>query len=230
MPLVPLFMVLVGMATEAAGRRWKALAHLAHHFLDVVAGLPTLRVFGRARAQVGALEQTTDAYRRETLAPAAGLPVRLALELSATLSVALIAVGIGLRLVAGELDLRPGLFVLVLAPEAYFPLRQLGVQFHAAEEGMGAAEQAFALIEAPQPSTGRRTDVPDLRTGGVFVEGSRSASRSGGSARPGRLPLGAAAGEVIALAGPSGAGKTTLLAVIGAPAARRGPCLAGQGR
>ena len=140
-PLVVLFMVLVGMASERRRRRrWNALARLAHHFLDVVAGLPTLKVFGRARVQVAALEETTDDYRRETLAALrVAFLSAFVLELFATLSVALIAVGIGLRLVAGQLDLRTGLFVLVLAPEAYLPLRQLGAQFHAAEEGMGAA-------------------------------------------------------------------------------------------
>jgi thiol reductant ABC exporter CydD subunit len=215
-PLVVLFMVLVGLASERRRqRRWRALARLAHHFLDVVAGLPTLKVFGRAGAQVGALERTTDDYRRETLAALrVAFLSAFVLELFATLSVALIAVGIGLRLVAGELDLRTGLFVLVLAPEAYLPLRQLGAQFHAAEEGMGAAEQAFAIIEAPEPPAASRADVPDLREGGLFVEDVTVRQPERGLLAPYRASLVVRAGEVVALAGPSGAGKTTLLAVV----------------
>jgi ATP-binding cassette subfamily C protein CydCD len=215
-PLVVLFMVLVGMASERRRRRrWNALARLAHHFLDVVAGLPTLKVFGRSRVQVGLLESTTDAYRRETLAALrVAFLSAFVLELFATLSVALIAVGIGLRLVAGEMDLRTGLFVLVLAPEAYLPLRQLGAQFHAAEEGMGAAEQAFAIIEAPRPPSVGRAGVPDIRAGGLFVEDVTVRQPERGLLAPYRASLAVAAGEVVALAGPSGAGKTTLLAVI----------------
>ena len=215
-PLIVLFMILVGLAAKRRReRRWRALAGLAHHFLDVVAGLPTLKVFGRARAQVGALEQTTDDYRRETLAALrVAFLSAFVLELFATLSVALVAVGIGLRLVAGDLDLRTGLFVLVLAPEAYLPLRQLGAQFHAAEEGMAAAEQAFAIIEAPEPPSAARTDVPDLRAGRLCVDQVTVRQPERELLAPYRASLALRAGEVVALAGPSGVGKTTLLAVI----------------
>ena len=215
-PLIVVFLVLVGLAAERRrARRWRALARLSHHFLDLVAGLPTLKVFGRARAQLGALERTTDDYRRESLAALrVAFLSAFVLELFATLSVALVAVGIGLRLVAGDLDLRTGLFVLVLAPEAYLPLRQLGAQFHASEEGLGAAERAFAVIEAPAPPSGCRTDVPDLRDGELRVQAVTVRQPGRELLAPYRASLTVRGGEVVALAGSSGAGKTTLLQVI----------------
>ncbi len=215
-PLIVVFLVLVGLATERRrDRRWRALTRLSHHFLDLVAGLPTLKVFGRARAQLGALERTTDDYRRESLAALrVAFLSAFVLELFATLSVALVAVGIGLRLVTGDLDLRTGLFVLVLAPEAYLPLRQLGAQFHASEEGLTAAERAFAVIEAPLPPAGTRTDVPDLRAGELRVEAVTVRQPGRELLAPYRASLAVRGGEVVALAGPSGAGKTTLLQVI----------------
>ena len=158
-PLIVVFMVLIGRAVERhRQRRWQALTRLAHHFLDVVGGLPTLKVFGRARAQVASLERITDAYRVETMASLRiAFLSAFALEFFATLSVALVAVGIGVRLVEGSLDLRTGLFVLVLAPEAYLPLRQLGLHFHASEEGRAAIRRAFELIDTPLPAAGRAT-------------------------------------------------------------------------
>jgi ATP-binding cassette subfamily C protein CydCD len=145
-PLIPLFMALVGATTrERMDRQLRALERLAGHFLDVVAGLPTLKVFGRAKAQAQAIAQVTDRYRVSALSTLrVAFLSSLILELVATISVALVAVAIGLRLMGGELDLRSGLFVLVLAPEAYLPLRKLGTNYHASAEGMAAAEQVFA--------------------------------------------------------------------------------------
>jgi ABC-type transport system involved in cytochrome bd biosynthesis fused ATPase/permease subunit len=118
LPLIPLFMALVGATTaERTRRRWRELARLSHHFLDVVAGLPTLRVFGRAKAQARSVGEVTGAYRRATLATLRlAFLSALVLELLATFSVALVAVAIGLRLEGGHLGLRTGLLVLVLAP------------------------------------------------------------------------------------------------------------------
>jgi ATP-binding cassette subfamily C protein CydCD len=147
-PLIPLFMALVGAATrEKMDRQVRILQQLAGHFLDVVAGLETLKVFGRAKAQSASIRSISERYR---IAALSNLRVTflssLILELLATISVALVAVAIGLRLMGGEMSLRAGLFALVLAPEAYLPLRQLGTNYHASAEGMAAAEQAFAVL------------------------------------------------------------------------------------
>lgn len=214
-PLVPVFMVLVGRMSEAhRARRWALLARLAHRFADVVAGLPTLRVFGAAEAQVGILRRITATYRSTTLATLRiAFLSALVLELLATISVALVAVGIGLRLAAGELSLEVGLFALILAPEAYLPLRRLGAEFHASEEGVTAAAAAFALIDArPLPALGQApAPVPlgELRVEGVSVD-----QPGRGILAPAEASFSIRPGEMVALTGPSGAGKSTLLEVI----------------
>ncbi|HEY3478169.1 MAG TPA: thiol reductant ABC exporter subunit CydD, partial [Streptomyces sp.] len=209
LPLIPLFMVLVGWATrERMDRQWRMLARLSGHFLDVVAGLPTLKVFGRAKVQADNIRAITGDYRRATLKT-----LRIAflssfvLELLATISVALVAVGIGMRLVHGELSLRTGLLVLVLAPEAYLPLRQVGAQYHAAAEGLAAAEQVFEVLETAPAAEPGQLPAPDLRTATITVEG--VAVRDDGVLAETTLTL--APGETVAVTGPSGVGKTTLL-------------------
>ena len=142
-PLIPVFMGLVGLTTrDRTAARMRSLQRLARHFLDVVAGLPTLKVFGRAKAQARAIADVTDRYRTTTMATLKlTFLSSLILELLATVSVALVAVAVGLRLLDGDMDFRAALFVLVLAPEAYLPLRALGANFHASADGMKAAEQ-----------------------------------------------------------------------------------------
>jgi thiol reductant ABC exporter CydD subunit len=215
-PLIPVFMVLVGQVSESRRRRrWDALSRLAHRFLDVVAGLPTLRAYGRAEAQVAILRRVTDAYRAETMATLrVAFLSALVLELLATISVALVAVGIGLRLAVGGMALEAGLFCLLLAPEAYLPLRRLGAEFHASEEGLVAATRAFAILDTPPPPSGTRTDVPDLRRGLLVVDGVGVVQPGRDIAAPAGASLVVRAGEVVAVVGPSGAGKSTLLAAI----------------
>lgn len=212
LPLIPVFMALVGWHTEAANRRqFAVLERLSHHFLDVVAGLPTLSVFGRARAQAATIRRVSDQQRRRTMRTLrTAFLSSLVLELLATLSVALVAVGIGLRLVAGELDFATALVVLILAPEAYLPLRQVGANYHASAEGLVAAEEALTLIAAappPRPATSVAA-AGRLRFAGVEVS-------YPGRAEP-ALSLTATVepGEVVALTGPSGCGKSTALAAL----------------
>jgi ATP-binding cassette subfamily C protein CydCD len=219
LPLVPVFMGLVGATTaERTRRRWRELARLSHHFLDVVAGLTTLRVFGRAQAQAKSVSEVTGAYRRATLATLRlAFLSALVLELLATYSVALVAVAIGLRLEGGHLGLRTGLLVLILAPEAYLPLRQLAVHYHASADGLAAAADVFEVLDAkPEPPA---RAVRAVRAGPARVRAVRL--EDVGVRHPGRgqpAPDGAAfrfaAGEVVALAGPSGSGKSTLIEIL----------------
>jgi ATP-binding cassette, subfamily C, bacterial CydCD len=239
LPLIPFFMALIGSYTvRRRQRRWEALARLSGHFLDVVTGLPTLRVFGRSAAQLGRLERVTDDYRRESMATLrVAFLSAFALELAATLSVALVAVGVGLRLVDGSLDLRTGLFVLILAPEAYLPLRNLGASFHASEEGMEAAGRVFKIIEGGAEAGAERASaapgaaaapgassapgaaalgapVPNLAGAEIRIDGLTVRQPGRGLDAPFEASLVVRRGEVVAIAGPSGAGKSSLVDVV----------------
>ncbi|MGO1972133.1 MAG: thiol reductant ABC exporter subunit CydD [Propionibacteriaceae bacterium] len=216
-PLIPVFMVLVGWMTSArTRRRWRTQSRLAHHFADLVAGLPTLQVFGRARAQAAQLQQVEDSHRRETMATLRiAFLSALVLELLATLSVALVAVGIGLRVVDGNLTLATGLFVLMLAPEAYLPIRQVGVHYHDAADGMAAAEDAFdlldspaLLVESPSPLVEPVETTPhSIELVGVTAGYADTDVLSA-------VDVHLDPTEVTVITGPSGGGKTTLLLVL----------------
>jgi len=211
LPLIPVFGALIGLATrDRAEAQWRALASLSGHFVDVMRGLPTLVAFRRARAQSATIRGVTHRYRRATMAT---LKVAFAssavLELVATLSVALIAVVVGVRLAAGDLDLRTALVCLLLAPEAYWPLRKVGAEFHAAAEGgatferIGEVPEPSALVSAVASTSG------PLQARGLTVG-------YAGRRRPvlDQLDLTISDRGLTVIAGPSGSGKSTLLAAL----------------
>ncbi|MEU5578378.1 thiol reductant ABC exporter subunit CydD [Streptomyces huasconensis] len=212
LPLIPVFMILIGWATQnRMDRQWRLLSRLSGHFLDVVAGLPTLKVFGRAKAQADSIRRITGEYRQATMRTLRiAFLSSFALELLATISVALVAVTIGMRLVHGEMDLYVGLVILVLAPEAYLPLRQVGAQYHAAAEGLAAAEEIFEVLETSVPVAGTGA----APSGVLSVEGVTVRYPGRASDAVSGATFEVAPGETVALVGPSGVGKSTLLNVV----------------
>lgn len=216
LPLIPIFMVLIGLQTRRVmDRQWCLLGLLSSHFLDVVAGLPTLKVFGRAKAQAETIRTVTGQYRKATMKTLrVAFLSSLALELIATVAVALVAVSVGLRLVDGDLTLRTALIVLILAPEAYLPLRAVGAQFHASAEGLTAAGRVFEVLETALPAPGGAEPAPDLRTAEIRLDGVVVRYAGRGVPALDGLDLTVAPGERIAMIGPSGCGKSTALSVL----------------
>jgi len=222
LPLVPLFMWLVGVMTAGASeRRLRTIERLGSQVLDLLAGLPTLRAFGREIGPGARVRALGDASRRATMGT-----LRIAflsgmvLELLTTLSVAIVAVGVGLRLVEGMIALVPAIAVLVLAPEVYLPLRRVGAEFHSSTDGLAAADRAFAVLEQPLPGAGTVT-APALAGATLVLDGVGVRAGDRGVAAPAgltaRVPLGTGrpgGGRVVALRGPSGAGKSTTALVL----------------
>ncbi|CAM4401728.1 ABC transporter ATP-binding protein/permease [Nocardia ninae] len=246
LPLIPIFMILIGLLTQGrAEATLAATTRLSDQLLDLFAGMPTLQALGRERGGVVAAEQDHGAAHSSAVRPgtmadrvrALGDALRqrtmralriaflssMVLELLATLSVALIAVSIGLRLVFGEMSLYAGLVALVLAPEVYLPLRMVGERFHAAQDGMAAADKAFAVLEsvpgAPEsdgPDGGGAAGaggVAPVRVGGVVELHELSVRARGGFAPDGLSAL-LRPGVVTVLAGPNGSGKSTAVQAI----------------
>jgi ATP-binding cassette, subfamily C, bacterial CydCD len=214
LPLIPVFMVLIGLYTRSrVDKQWRTLAMLSGHFLDLVSGLPTLKIFGRAKSQSAAILAIGDRYRSTTMGVLrVSFLSSLALELLATLSVALVAVSVGLRLAEGQITYSVALFVLLLAPEAYLPLRLVGQHFHAAAEGLGAADRLFTILETPVPVGGRET----LPHGPLTIEVTGLAVTYPERPAPAlaQATFTARPGTVTAVVGGSGGGKSTLLSAL----------------
>ncbi|HBS76073.1 MAG TPA: thiol reductant ABC exporter subunit CydD, partial [Microbacterium sp.] len=214
LPLIPFFMVLIGLATQTLqARQWSTLRRLASRFADTVQGLGTLKVFGRQHRAVASVERVTDGYRVETMKVLrVSFLSGFALEFLASISVAIIAVSIGFRLIDGSLALGVGLFVLLLAPEASLPLRQVGVQFHAAAEGVAATTDVFEVLDAARDLDAQ----PDAREaaprGGALTLRGMRVSRGGRPLAP--VSFTATPGSVTVLVGPSGIGKSSVFAAL----------------
>ncbi|MFE3188996.1 thiol reductant ABC exporter subunit CydD [Nocardia sp. NPDC059240] len=240
LPLIPIFMILIGLLTQGkSADTLAATTRLSDQLLDLFAGMPTLRALGREtgrtgsagaagstaakddspRSMAGRVRELGDALHKRTMSA-----LRLAflssmvLELLATLCVALVAVSIGMRLVFGYMGLHAGLLALILAPEVYLPLRAVGERFHAAQDGMAAAEKAFAVIdtdpdaesEDAHPETAR-IPMPNLH-GHIDIHDLTVAARDGFA--PDALSVTIRPGAVTVLTGPNGCGKSTALQAI----------------
>jgi ATP-binding cassette subfamily C protein CydD len=216
LPLVPIFMVLVGLLTrEKSARHLESMQRLGSRTLDLVAGLPTLRALGRQHGPAARVRELGEAHRTATMGS-----LRIAflsgmvLELLTTLSVALVAVTMGFRLVDGHLTIEVALAVLVLAPEVYLPLRNVGVHFHASADGLAAADQAFDVLDEPLTTRARIGDAPSLTGATITADALGVLTPDGHRYAPGAMSVHATAGAITVLAGPNGDGKTTALLVL----------------
>jgi ATP-binding cassette subfamily C protein CydD len=217
-PLIPVFMVLIGNAAEALTKQqWTSLSRMSAHFLDVLQGLASLKLLGRSREQIQTIAQISDLFRQTTMGVLrVTFLSALVLEMVATLSTAVVAVQIGLRLLYGYLSFEDAFFILLLAPEFYLPLRMLGTRFHAGMAGVAAAHRIFEILETPDMASLSRTGSHDLQRQAeparfhlrfsdvhyAYDDGQRPAL-NGASFEV--LP-----GQRVALVGPSGAGKSTV--------------------
>jgi ATP-binding cassette subfamily C protein CydD len=216
LPLVPVFMVLIGLMTrERSERHLEAMARLSERTLDLIAGVPTLRGLGRERGPATRVRSLGEAQRKATMGS-----LRIAflsgmvLELLTTLAVAIVAVTLGFRLVDGGVSIETALAVLVLAPEVYLPLRAVGAHFHASADGLAAADEAHKVLAEPLPTVGTPGGaLVDLTGATLRFRAVAVATPDGSRLAPAGLEFSAAPRRITALVGPNGEGKSTALLV-----------------
>ncbi len=216
-PLIPFFMIMIGRGAELITKRqYETLRLLSAHFLDSLQGLTTLKLFGQSKAQAGTIAQVSEKFRDTTLGVLRiTFLSALALELLATLSTAIIAVEIGFRLLYGHLDYQPALFLLVLAPEFYLPLRALGARFHAGISGTTAARRIYEILETPAPEEHISITAEQPRDL-CSIEFKDVSFTYAGETAPAlqNIHLKIPPGQHIALVGKTGAGKSTLVQLL----------------
>lgn len=215
-PLIPFFMALVGWVTQSkVDKQWQSMQALSGHFLDLVSGLPTLKAFNRSRFQAKTIKAVGEDYRTSTMGVLRiSFLSSLVLELIATLSVALVAVAIGLRLVNGTMQLREGLIVLLLVPEVYLPLRQVGANFHAVAEGLEAANHMFEILEHPlvEEGDGSKATCPEPKK--ITITNLTYTYPLAQTPALTNLSATFSEGSISVLTGVSGSGKSTALSVL----------------
>lgn len=217
-PLIPIFMILIGRTAEQVNKQqWETLSRLSAHFLDVLQGLTVLKVFGRSIEQIQVIRRMSSQFRVQTLSVLRiAFLSALVLELVSTISTALVAVTIGLKLLYFKMDFYQAFFLLLLAPEFYLPLRQLGTHFHAGMAGSAAAERIFAILALTKRSQETRGQVPLPRQEQVGIVFERVSYAYEAGKRPALKELSFAIkpGETVALVGASGSGKSTIASLL----------------
>ena len=212
-PLIPFFMILIGKLTkDRVQRQWNSLNRLSQHFSDLISGLPTLRIFGQSKNQREALIRHGNTYQEATMSVLrVSFLSALVLELIATLSVALIAVSIGVRLISGSIELETGLVILILAPDIYLPIRQVGLNFHAASDGLEAAARIFTILEDENISVTVNDGEDIQKIGSVAFDDAEIGYSHGSQSVLRHVSFECTPGTITALVGPSGSGKSTIL-------------------